>query len=35
MREFVETGGDVDLDASCLDNEPPMPFFLSFQGPHP
>jgi hypothetical protein len=35
MREFVAAGSSGGLDAGCLDNEPPMPFFLSFQGPAP
>jgi pimeloyl-ACP methyl ester carboxylesterase len=35
MHEFV-VSADVDsLDPDCLSNEPPMPFFLSFQGPSP
>ena len=35
MRSFVEAGSAADLDPSCLDDEPPMPFFLNFQGPGP
>ena len=35
LRRFVETADPAALDASCLSREPPMPFFLSFQGPAP
>jgi len=35
LRDFVETARTDDLDTTCLDREPPMPFFLSFQGPGP
>ena len=32
---FVETADPAAPDAACLEREPPMPFFLSFQGPSP
>jgi pimeloyl-ACP methyl ester carboxylesterase len=35
LREFVASGTVADLDTVCLEREPPMPFFLSFQGPNP
>jgi pimeloyl-ACP methyl ester carboxylesterase len=35
MREFVEDSDPQALDGACLVDEPPMPFFLSFQGPNP
>jgi pimeloyl-ACP methyl ester carboxylesterase len=35
LRDFVETGRTDELDTTCLEREPPMPFFLSFQGPGP
>lgn len=35
MQEFVDTADAGGLDAGCLDDLPPMPFFLSFQGPAP
>ena len=35
LREFVETADPTGLDPACLAREPPMPFFLSFQGPSP
>jgi pimeloyl-ACP methyl ester carboxylesterase len=35
LTDFVETADTAALDAACLDLEPPMPFFLSFQGPSP
>jgi len=35
IGEFIENGSHADLDASCVEREPPMPFFLSFQGPEP
>lgn len=35
IGEFIEAGSHADLDASCLELEPPMPFFLDFQGPEP
>jgi pimeloyl-ACP methyl ester carboxylesterase len=35
MEEFIESADFSELDADCLDRVPPMPFFLSFQGPSP
>ena len=35
IADFVETADPDAPDASCLEREPPMPFFLSFQGPSP
>jgi len=35
MEDFVESADPGSLDASCLAKVPPMPFFLSFQGPNP
>jgi pimeloyl-ACP methyl ester carboxylesterase len=35
MREFVESADPGRPDTACLDAEPPIPFFLSFQGPGP
>jgi len=35
MREFVESADPSAPDTACLEREPPMPFFLSFQGPKP
>ena len=35
MEAFIDSGEASGIDASCLDREPPMPFFLSFQGPQP
>jgi pimeloyl-ACP methyl ester carboxylesterase len=35
MQEFVDSADPAEPDAACLDSEPPMPFFLSFQGPSP
>jgi pimeloyl-ACP methyl ester carboxylesterase len=35
MRDFVESADPQSLDTACLEREPPMPFFLSFQGPAP
>lgn len=35
LAEFVESADPAAVDASCLELEPPMPFFLSFQGPSP
>lgn len=35
LRDFLESADPGRLDASCLDTEGPMPFFLSFQGPAP
>jgi pimeloyl-ACP methyl ester carboxylesterase len=35
IRDFIASGEHAGLDAECLEREPPMPFFLSFQGPAP
>jgi pimeloyl-ACP methyl ester carboxylesterase len=35
LRAFLETPVPAELDASCLDSEPPTPFFLSLLGPAP
>lgn len=35
LREFIDSGTHDALDPTCLEREPPMPFFLSFQGPAP
>ena len=35
LADFVETADPEAPDAACLEREPPMPFFLSFQGPSP
>jgi pimeloyl-ACP methyl ester carboxylesterase len=35
MERFVASGDPEALDPACLDEQPPMPFFLSFQGPAP
>jgi len=35
MEEFVANVDASAIDAACLDDEPPMPFFLNFQGPNP
>ncbi len=35
LREFIESADPAALDPECVGNEPPMPFFLSFQGPAP
>ncbi|MDX1563060.1 MAG: alpha/beta fold hydrolase, partial [Gammaproteobacteria bacterium] len=35
IREFIETADLEALDSDCVDAEPPMPFFLNFQGPSP
>jgi pimeloyl-ACP methyl ester carboxylesterase len=35
MEEFVASADPQSLDPECLAKEPPMPFFLSFQGPDP
>jgi len=35
IADFIETADPAAPDAACLDREPPMPFFLSFQGPSP
>ncbi len=35
ITDFIETADPAVLDPACLEREPPMPFFLSFQGPSP
>jgi pimeloyl-ACP methyl ester carboxylesterase len=35
MRSFLDTPNPTELDASCLEREPPTPFFLSLLGPAP
>ena len=35
MEAFVASADPQAPDPACLDEEPPMPFFLSFQGPAP
>lgn len=35
LREFLSSPVPGEVDASCLEVEPPMPFFLSLQGPGP
>ena len=35
LRDFLTSADPAGLDASCVDGEGPMPFFLSFQGPAP
>lgn len=35
MRDFIESADVTAIDPACLDEEPPMPFFLSYQGPSP
>jgi pimeloyl-ACP methyl ester carboxylesterase len=35
IADFIETADPAAPDAACLEREPPMPFFLSFQGPSP
>jgi pimeloyl-ACP methyl ester carboxylesterase len=35
LRAFIETPVPAELDAACLQIEPPMPFFLSPFGPAP
>jgi pimeloyl-ACP methyl ester carboxylesterase len=35
MEEFVSSADPQSLDPECLSKEPPMPFFLNFQGPSP
>jgi len=35
LREFVLSADPAAPDPACLAAEPPMPFFLSFQGPAP
>jgi pimeloyl-ACP methyl ester carboxylesterase len=35
LRSFLEQPAPAELDASCLEREPPTPFFLSLLGPGP
>ena len=35
LRAFVESPAPSELDASCLEAEPPTPFFLTLLGPAP
>ena len=35
LRSFLEAPTPAQLDASCLDLEPPTPFFLTLLGPAP
>jgi pimeloyl-ACP methyl ester carboxylesterase len=35
IADFVESADPAAPDTGCLDREPPLPFFLSFQGPSP
>jgi pimeloyl-ACP methyl ester carboxylesterase len=35
LRSFLEKPTPAELDASCLEREPPTPFFLSLLGPAP
>jgi hypothetical protein len=35
LRTFLETPQPEALDASCLETEPPTPFFLTLLGPGP
>jgi pimeloyl-ACP methyl ester carboxylesterase len=35
MEDFVDSADAAALDPACIEAEPPMPFFLSFQGPSP
>ncbi len=35
LRSFLEGPAPAELDASCLDREPPTPFFLTLLGPAP
>jgi pimeloyl-ACP methyl ester carboxylesterase len=35
LRDFLATVVPGDVDASCLEREPPTPFFLSLHGPGP
>jgi pimeloyl-ACP methyl ester carboxylesterase len=35
VRSFLDRPAPAELDAACLDREPPMPFFLSLLGPAP
>lgn len=35
VRDFLDAADPDAPDTACLEREPPMPFFLSFQGPGP
>jgi pimeloyl-ACP methyl ester carboxylesterase len=35
IADFIETADPAAPDTACLELEPPMPFFLGFQGPSP
>jgi pimeloyl-ACP methyl ester carboxylesterase len=35
MQEFIASADPSAIDPACLADEPPMPFFLNFQGPNP
>jgi pimeloyl-ACP methyl ester carboxylesterase len=35
LRAFMQTPVPAELDVSCIDDEPPTPFFLSLLGPAP
>jgi pimeloyl-ACP methyl ester carboxylesterase len=35
MRSFLDDPQPADLDAGCLEREPPTPFFVSLLGPAP
>jgi pimeloyl-ACP methyl ester carboxylesterase len=35
MRDFLATPEPGSVSAQCLEREPPMPFFLTFEGPAP
>ncbi len=35
LRSFLDSADPQGLEAGCLADEPPTPFFLSFQGPAP
>jgi pimeloyl-ACP methyl ester carboxylesterase len=35
LRSFLDSPVPAEVDASCLDREPPTPFFLSLLGPAP
>jgi hypothetical protein len=35
LRAFLEAPQPSTLDATCLEDEPPTPFFLSLLGPAP
>ncbi len=35
MANFIEAGSAKDLDVSCTQKVPPMPFFTTLAGPAP